>query len=67
LITQAQYDHVKAVASLWQSKQAKPGQAQQKTATIEAMIDAEFEKEEYPHPHALRYQGPLALRPNERR
>lgn len=61
LITQAQYDQIDAVFGL--AGLSKPGQVQQKMAKV----DTDFEEEEYPHPHALRYQGHLELRPNERR
>ena len=60
-ISNAQYDEIKGVLKLSQKTQAKIA----RSLTKAAAIDAGLEQEEYPH--ALRYQGPLKLRGNERR
>ncbi|MBS0454463.1 MAG: peptidase M1 [Proteobacteria bacterium] len=60
-ITQEQYDQIKGVLKLPMGLQTKVQQSVQK----QAAIDAGLAKAEYPH--ALRYQGALMLRDNQRR
>ncbi|GER16888.1 M1 family metallopeptidase [Variovorax boronicumulans] len=59
-ITQAQYDQIKGVLNLPAPLLAKTQLSQQKMAAVEA-----GGKEEYPH--ALRFQGKLPLRENQKR
>lgn len=59
-ITQAQYDQIKGVLNLPAPLLAKTQLSQQKMAAVDA-----GEKEEYPH--ALRFQGSLKLRENDKR
>lgn len=60
-ITKAQYGEINGVLKLSQKTQTKIAKSLMKAAAV----DAGIEREEYPH--ALRYQGPLELRTNERR
>lgn len=59
-ITQAQYDQIKGVLNLPAPVLAKTELSQQKMAAVDAGA-----KEEYPH--ALRFQGKLKLRENDKR
>jgi aminopeptidase N len=60
-ITQAQYDQIKGVLNLPATLLAKTDLSQQKMAAVATGA----EKEEYPH--ALRFQGSLKLRDNDKR
>ncbi|MDH6594056.1 aminopeptidase N [Variovorax sp. TBS-050B] len=59
-ITQAQYDEIKNIVNLPAALLAKTEASEQKTLAVAAGA-----KEEYPH--ALRYQGSLKLRQNQKR
>jgi aminopeptidase N len=60
-ITQAQYDQIKGVVNLPAPLLAKTQASEQQRVAV----DAGAQKEEYPH--ALRFQGSLKLRDNEKR